>query len=139
MDWTTLVKTFVSILFGFSLGIWAQRGHGPFRPFGPPPGPEHFIERFIHDFELNDAQTAEVRRIFSEQRSKTESLHKEVFPRFEAIRNETRAQVRAVLPEEQRTRFDKFNADMDRRMRNRPHPPGPPPPPPPGEFPGEPP
>jgi hypothetical protein len=126
VDWKSLLKTFVSILFGFALGLWAQHWHRfPPMPFGGPPGPEKWAERFARDFHLNESQKAEAQKIFAEQQKKVQALHEQVFPQFESIRNETRSRVREILPADERERFDSFNAELDKRMRRRPHPPDP--------------
>ena len=127
MDWKSLLKTFVSIIFGFALGLWADHcRRPPPLPFGKPGfGPQHMVDRFANDFQLDEAGKAQVEKIFSEQQKKVEALHQEVFPRFESIRNETRARIRDVLSSEQREKFDHMNAEMDKEMRRFPSPPGP--------------
>lgn len=120
----------VSLIFGLAIGLsvrrWPYLGlQAPFR--ASPPSPEQFADRFASDFQLTDDQKAEVKKIFAEQHDKVEKLHKEVFPRFETIRNETRSRIRVVLPVERRADFDEFNSALDRRLQARSHPVAPPP------------
>jgi Spy/CpxP family protein refolding chaperone len=52
-------------------------------------------------------------------------LQKQIEPQFQAIREETRAQIRQVLDPSQAKKFDEFIKQVDERRRRR----GPPPPP----------
>lgn len=110
MDWKSLIKTFVSILFGFALGVFTGGGRHPWFHHGSPFG-DGFVDRFARDFNLSDDQRKQAESIFADQRKKVEALHQEVFPRFEALREDTRNQIRAILSDEQKTQFDRFHSE----------------------------
>ena len=73
------------------------------------------FEKMRHDLELNEQQSAEVRRILDETRNEYRSLRSEARPRFDAIRQSARTRIRALLTPEQQQRFDARVAEMDAR------------------------
>lgn len=133
MDWKPLFKTFVTILFGFSLGLAAghwrcgPRGHG----FGHPMPKEQFLEHFAERLQLSAEQKGKAGAIFEKQREKVSQLHSEVFPKFDAIREETRIQIRELLNPEQLEQFDRMHDERELARKRGPgmHGDGPPPPP----------
>ncbi|MFL6255760.1 MAG: hypothetical protein ACJ74T_12175 [Pyrinomonadaceae bacterium] len=77
--------------------------------------PEHMFERMRRDLELNEQQSAEVRKILDETRNEYRTLRSEARPRFDAIRQSARTRIRALLTPEQQQRFDARVAEMDAR------------------------
>ena len=86
-----------------------SRGH---HGFHGPGDPERHLTRLQEELDLTDAQVAELRTIFEEQRPKFEALHESAPEDREAgreafmeLRAETHERLSAVLTEEQRERF----------------------------------
>ena len=77
--------------------------------------PEHMFEKMRRELELDERQSAEVRKILDETRNEYRSLRSEARPRFDAIRQSARTRIRALLTPEQRQRFDARVAEMDAR------------------------
>jgi len=94
-----------------------SRGHRGFKGggFHGPHDPEEHLSRLTEALDLTDAQVAEIRAIFEEQRPKFEALHGDASEdregrreAFMELREETHARVSAVLTEEQRARFEEL-------------------------------
>jgi Spy/CpxP family protein refolding chaperone len=77
--------------------------------------PEHMFERMRRDLELNEQQSAEVRKILDETRNEYRTLRSEARPRFDTIRQSARTRIRALLTPEQQQRFDARVSEMDAR------------------------
>jgi Spy/CpxP family protein refolding chaperone len=77
------------------------------------------------ELNLSDSQLQQIDQIFDVSSKKTVDLQKQIEPQFQAIRVETRAQIRQVLDSDQAKKFDEFVKQVDERRRRR----GPPPPP----------
>ena len=77
------------------------------------------INKFYDYLELNQAQREQMHKIGEETRHEFQELRKETQPRFAAIQEKSRVKIRAVLNEEQRTKYDEFRRQMDERRRNR--------------------
>jgi Spy/CpxP family protein refolding chaperone len=77
------------------------------------------INKFYDYLGLDQKQRELMHKIGEETRQEFQELRKETHPRFEAIRQKSRTKIRAVLNDEQRTKYDEFNRKMDERRRNR--------------------
>ena len=77
--------------------------------------PEHMFEKMPSELNLDERQSAEVRRILDETRNEYRALRSEARPRFDAIRQSARTRIRALLTPEQQQRFDARVAEMDKR------------------------
>lgn len=77
--------------------------------------PERIFEKMRHDLDLDERQSAEVRKILDETRNEYRSLRSEARPRFDAIRQSARTRIRALLTPEQQRRFDARVAERDAR------------------------
>jgi Spy/CpxP family protein refolding chaperone len=77
------------------------------------------------ELNLSDAQLQQIDKIFDVSSRKMTDMQKQIEPQFQAIREETRAQIRQVLDPSQAKKFDEFIKQVDERRRRR----GPPPPP----------
>ncbi|MCA1634279.1 MAG: hypothetical protein LC802_11445 [Acidobacteria bacterium] len=83
-----------------------QRGHR---------GRDEMFERMKRDLGLSDQQATEIRAILDETRNGFRSLRTEVRPRYDALRQNSRTRIRALLTPEQQQRFDQKTAEMDAR------------------------
>ena len=77
------------------------------------------INKFYDYLGLDQAQREQMHKIGEETRHQFQELRKETQPRFAAIQEKSRVKIRAVLNEEQRTKYDEFRRRMDERRRNR--------------------
>ena len=77
------------------------------------------INKFYDYLGLDQAQREQMHKIGEETRHEFQELRKETQPRFAAIQEKSRVKIRAVLNEEQRTKYDEFRRRMDERRRNR--------------------
>jgi len=127
----------VGILFG-SIGTWllTKPPH--------PPGPRGFkdrttdaVERLSKELDLTAGQKATVRKILEEMSRRLHEHFLKVRPEADKIIDESFGEVRKVLTEEQKKKFD----TVREKFRKPPGPPkgGPPMGPPPGPPPGDPP
>jgi Spy/CpxP family protein refolding chaperone len=76
---------------------------------------EHVFERMRRDLDLDERQSADVRKILDETQGEYRSLRAEARPRFDAIRHSARTRIRALLNPEQQKRFDARVAEKDAR------------------------
>jgi Spy/CpxP family protein refolding chaperone len=77
------------------------------------------------ELNLSDAQLQQIDQIFDVSSKKMTDLQRQIEPQFQAIRVETRAQIRQVLDPGQATKFDEFVKQADERRRRRGLPPPP--------------
>jgi Spy/CpxP family protein refolding chaperone len=89
---------------------------------------------------LSDAQSAQVKAVFEDERTKTEALRADqtsdraaMRPKMEAIRKDSETRIDAILTPDQKTKWDAMRAEMQQRGRGPggPPPAGAPPQPPP--------
>jgi Spy/CpxP family protein refolding chaperone len=73
------------------------------------------FEEMKRDLNLNDQQATEVRAILEATRNEYKQLRTEVQPRYDAIRQQGRARIRALLNPEQQQKFDAEIAERDAR------------------------
>lgn len=77
--------------------------------------PNHIFEKMRRELELDERQSAEVRKILDETRNEYRTLRSEARPRFDAIRQSARTRIRALLTPAQQQRFDARVVEMDAR------------------------
>jgi Spy/CpxP family protein refolding chaperone len=102
-----------------------------FRPSGPRPGarsaPPDIVEELGRGLSLNADQKNKLKEIIHESRERYRALSLQFRPQYDALRDETRQQIRQILTEEQKSRFEKIINEMDERHKGRDRRPGPPP------------
>ncbi|HEX8291861.1 MAG TPA: hypothetical protein VF570_08915 [Pyrinomonadaceae bacterium] len=79
---------------------------------------EHMFEKMQRELELDERQSAEVRKILDETRGEYRALRAEARPRFDAIRQSARTRIRALLTPDQQRRFDARVAEKDARRNS---------------------
>ena len=77
--------------------------------------PEQVLEKMRRELDLDERQSAEVRKVVDETRNEYRTLRAEARPRFDAIRQSARTRIRALLNPEQQKRFDARVAERDAR------------------------
>jgi hypothetical protein len=107
----------ISLLIGFALGIAFGHWHAE-KSF---PGhwkkedmKQHMLERFNRDLHLSADQMKQVAVIFDAKHPQMVALHAEIRPKFEALRNETQAEIRKILNPDQQKKFDEMNIKMEK-------------------------
>jgi Spy/CpxP family protein refolding chaperone len=74
---------------------------------------EEAIERMKSDLNLNDNQVTQIRAILDQTRNEYHALRAEVRPRYDTVRQNARAKIRALLTPEQQQKFDAKVAEID--------------------------
>ena len=117
MNWHVIA---ISLLIGFSAGILFgqnQKFCGPWKHGGSMK--EHMLKKFNRELHLTEEQKQKISAIFDAKHPRMMALHEEGRPKFEAIRNETQAEIRAVLTPEQQVKFEELTAKMESRRMAR--------------------
>lgn len=80
--------------------------------------PEEMIHRLTAELSLTPEQENQVQQILAETRQHYNQLRQEVHPRFQAVRDQSRARIRAVLNPEQQAKFDGWVRRQDELYNN---------------------
>lgn len=88
----------------------------------PPPthrqqGRGDFFEALQKNLNLDERQATQIRGIIDETREGYRQLQTEVSPRYDALRLDGRAKIRALLTPEQQQKFDQMTAERDARRQ----------------------
>jgi Spy/CpxP family protein refolding chaperone len=78
-------------------------------------GKEDVFERMKSDLNLSEQQATEIRAILDQTRNEYRQLRTEVRPRYDAVRQNARTKIRALLTPEQQQKFDAQVAEHDAR------------------------
>lgn len=120
-----------------------ERSQGtPQGPGGPGRGgmmdPERRTQMLKDRLGLSDAQVAQVKAVFEDERTKSQALmadqtadRQAMRPKMEAIRKDSETRIGAILTPDQKTKWDALRAEQQRRGPGGPPPGSTPPPPPP--------
>jgi hypothetical protein len=76
---------------------------------------EEFFDSLQKNLNLDARQSSEVRAVIDETREGYRQLRTEVRPRYDALRRDGRARIRALLSPEQQQKFDRMTAERDAR------------------------
>ena len=141
---TVKVKALGALLVVFVMGAvvgglgvnWYQRAYADWRPgdgrghFGGPGGPggrkddgrreRRMLDHLQSELQLSPEQTQQIRQVLDRTRDEMIELRGETEPRFVAIRERSRDQIRAVLTPEQQQKFDQLAARRPERKRRGP-------------------
>jgi Spy/CpxP family protein refolding chaperone len=116
-----LLLCFVNLVAGTAIGVVVDRtlliekGRGSSRR-GERPDMTRMLEKKL---ELDAEQVKKVREIFAAARPQFEAAMKEARPRMEQIRQESDAQIRAILRPEQQTKFDDVRREWQQKHEGR--------------------
>ncbi len=82
-------------------------------------GPDAYLERLNRELTLDTAQYAKVKAVLDRYSPRMDALWAETRPRFETMRTELRGDIRALLTDAQRTRYEEMirRHDADRNAR----------------------
>jgi Spy/CpxP family protein refolding chaperone len=113
--WLALVSVFaLGCITGFSLDSVYRLRAGGERSEGRK-NKEAVFERMKRDLNLNDQQATQIRAILEETRDEYRQLRAECKPRYDAVRQDARTKIRALLTPEQQQKFDAKVAERDAR------------------------
>jgi len=76
---------------------------------------DKIFETMRRDLNLTEQQATEIRAILDQTGNDYRALRAEVRPRYDAVRQNARARIRALLMPEQQKLFDAKNAERDAR------------------------
>ena len=87
----------------------------------PPPGPiaDRVFRRFQQKLELDEEQAKKVKSALEKVDERAQSIHMEVGPRMEAIMQEADDEIRSILSEVQRGKYEELVEERNARMRGR--------------------
>lgn len=68
---------------------------------------------------LDSKQKETLKGIMDQSRDRYRALSRQMRPQYETIRNDTRQQIRQILHDDQKARFENFLRDLDKRHRER--------------------
>jgi len=83
--------------------------------------PHDVVGEMSRALELDADQTAKLKVIFDHGRERLRDLSKQYAPQTESIRQETRQEIRQILTEEQKAKYEKILQDIDKRHRSHEH------------------
>lgn len=98
--------------------VYRLRAAGPRRlPPNHQQGRGDFFESLQKNLNLDERQATQIRGIIDETREGYRQLQTEVSPRYDALRRDGRAKIRALLTPEQQQKFDQMTAERDARRQ----------------------
>ncbi len=89
------------------------------------PGPHDIVEDMAKDLKLSSDQKEKLRTIVLQSRERYRALSVQFRPQYDVIRNETNQQIRQILTDDQKTRFETIVKDIEERHKARERRPGP--------------
>jgi Spy/CpxP family protein refolding chaperone len=96
--------------YAWSTGYW-------YRPFNR----QRFVQRVKGDLNLSDNQVSQLEQIVDGSTSKVRSAQQQADAQLNAIRQETRNQIRQILTPEQSQKFDELVRRWDERRKRFSH------------------
>ncbi len=90
---------------------WCKKGKGMQRH-----DPKAHLEKMSKELDLSEAQKPEIQKILEASHLKMKELHGEAFPKFKAIHESTKKEIRSLLEPQQQSKFDKMAERFERKM-----------------------
>lgn len=87
---------------------------------GPPPLMHILMRKVVHDLDLTEAQKADIEKIVRQAEEKIVSFREKYHPEFEKIMDDTIAQIKEKLTDEQKKKLDKLHEELKMRGRMGP-------------------
>jgi Spy/CpxP family protein refolding chaperone len=143
-----ILQIVVLVMIGTAVGALQAKAQDPSAPPPPPgqDGPRHGgpggmrgnqVELLTKKLNLTPDQVTQVKAIEDDSRKQMTALHSDTSltpdekkPKMRAIHQASQDKIRALLTDDQKTKYDALQAEMRERMENRHGGPGGPPPPP---------
>ncbi len=122
--WITLLAT---LLLGVGLGVLVDRfvlvpsvlSSGSDHPERWKDRRSRFYARLQEELALGPEQSRDIERVLEGNHERARQFWAESRQQFDALRQQFRSDIRAVLTEEQATRFDDLLAERDARRKDR--------------------
>ena len=105
----------VGLLSGAMIsGFYYKERINDFAAGGPPEGERirMLLDRFSHDLELSEPQKSQIEKILHDVQDKIFQLSRKTFPQIEELNDKGLEQIKALLNDEQRERFNSFQNKM---------------------------
>jgi Spy/CpxP family protein refolding chaperone len=118
------VLVFIVFLLGVLLGgvgnhLWGSRVWGnQAGRVGPPLSRDQLLANFTRELELTSDQQKQIGSVLDDSRSKFHALDKLSDAQHVQIRDQSRAQMRALLTPEQQPKFDAYLQQLDLQRHN---------------------
>ncbi|HKG13081.1 MAG TPA: hypothetical protein VKB12_07070 [Pyrinomonadaceae bacterium] len=93
------------------------RASGHRRPSHRQQGRGDFFKALQNNLDLDERQAEQIRAVIDETREGYRQLQTEVSPRYDSLRRDGRARIRALLTPEQQQKFDQMTAERDARRQ----------------------
>jgi hypothetical protein len=114
---------------GIIIGAAGMYSYGWYTGHWRRPSNRHRVVDYLQkELSLSQAQTEQLQQIINNMDQKEDELRDQMAPQFQAIREESRAETRKILNEQQLQKFNEMVKRWDARRRKSGHPPPPPPP-----------
>lgn len=101
---------------GVGVSVAEHRGVGPGKHRG---GRDGYVERLTAELRLTTTQQDSIRAALERHEPAFDSLWREIRPRFDSLRHELRAVIRAQLTPEQQQRYAEMLERRDRKYGRR--------------------
>lgn len=116
-----VVLVVVVLLLGIILGglgthLWGRRVWGE---RGRRHGRDEMIQQLSRELQLTPEQQAQLSGIIDDTRAKWRALYQPLEPQHEAIRQQGRDRIRAILTPEQRQKFEEFVRRLDEERKKQ--------------------
>ena len=82
-----------------------------------PSGPHDIVEELARGLDMDSAQKEKLGVIISQSRDRYRALSKQFRPQYDVIRDQTRQEIRQILHENQKPRFEELIQEMDNRHK----------------------
>lgn len=111
--WTVLFLV-VAFASGAASGFFVGRSQAP-RGSGSLPNRAEVLDAFVREVGLDAQQRAQFEKLFEANHDRFTSIKRRVEPELAAVRSDVRTQLRALLREDQKQRFDRYCNERDRQ------------------------
>jgi uncharacterized membrane protein len=82
-----------------------------------PSGPHKIVEELARGLDMDSAQKEKLAVIINQSRDRYRALSKQFRPQYDTIRDQTRQEIRQILHENQKPRFEELIQEMDSRHK----------------------
>ena len=84
---------------------------------------QEILDSLTREVKLTKDQRSQVEQIINDSQVKYQDLRTQTRPLYDAVRNETRKRISAILSPEQQTLFDQRNRELDAKRAQKEKPP----------------
>ena len=110
--------TFILGIIAGGAGVYFQARHFGLGPrLGPGTfDPQHIVNRMTKDLQLTPDQAQKIKALLDDYFNKHRELDRQHEPEYDALRQQSRAQVRAILTPDQLVKFNEHVRRVDERV-----------------------